>query len=74
MVFARKSHVAMTALALFAMAGASAFAQTKVRTETIRPPCAQGPQTPADKPGADAQAKPSPKPTPPASALVLNGP
>ena len=69
MVFARKTfHVAMTALALLAMAGASAFAQTKVRTETIRPPGAQAPQPPAEKPGADAQAKPSPKPTPPPRA------
>jgi hypothetical protein len=67
MVFARKSHVAMTALALFAMAGASAFAQTRVRTETIRPPGAQAPQSQPEKPGADAQAKPSPKPTPPAA-------
>lgn len=68
MVFARNNHVAMTALALFAMAGASAVAQTKVRTETIRPPGAQAPQSQPEKPGADAQAKPSPKPAPPASA------
>ena len=67
MVFARNIHVAMTALALLAMAGDVAFAQTKVRTETIRPPGAQAnPQTPAEKPG-DAQAKPSPKPAPPSS-------
>jgi hypothetical protein len=68
MVFAHTSHVAMTALALLAMAGASAFAQTRVRTETIRPPGAQAPQSPAEKPGADAQAKPSPKPAPPAAS------
>jgi len=67
MVFARNIHVAMTALALLAMAGDVALAQTKVRTETIRPPGAQAnPQTPAEKPG-DAQAKPSPKPAPPSS-------
>jgi hypothetical protein len=47
-------------LALFAMTS-GAFAQTKVRTETIRPPGA------TDKPGADAQAKPSAKPLPPAA-------
>jgi hypothetical protein len=68
MVFARNIHVAMTALALLAMAGDVALAQTKVRTETIRPPGAQAnPQTAAEKPG-DTQAKPSPKPTPPSSA------
>jgi hypothetical protein len=67
-VFARNIHVAMTALALLAMAGDVALAQTKVRTETIRPPGAQAnPQTAAEKPG-DTQAKPSPKPTPPSSA------
>jgi hypothetical protein len=68
MLFARNIHVAITALALLAMAGGIAFAQTKVRTETIRPPGAQAnPQTPAEKPG-DAQARPSPKPAPPSSA------
>jgi hypothetical protein len=44
----------LAGLAIVAMTG-GAFAQTKVRTETIRPP-------------ADAQAKPSAKPTPPATA------
>ena len=68
-MFARNSHAAMTALALLAMAGASALAQTKVRTETIRPP-AQAPQSQTDKPGADAQAKPSPKPTLPSNAAA----
>jgi hypothetical protein len=60
MLFRR--HLAVfAALALLAMAGA-AFAQTKVRTETIRPPGAQ------DKSGADA--KPSPKLTPPAGNVA----
>ena len=67
MVFARNLHVAMTALALLAMTGGLAFAQTKVRTETIRPPGAQAsPPTPAEKPG-EAQARPSPKPAPPSN-------
>ncbi len=68
MAFARSCHVAMTTLALLATVGADAFAQTRVRTETIRPPGAQTQQTPAEKPGADAQTKPSAKPAPPSSA------
>ncbi len=49
--------IVLAMLASFAMAG-GAFAQTKVRTETIRPP-------------ADAQAKPSAKPAPPAADAAL---
>lgn len=63
MVFARNSHVTMIALALLAIVGGTAFAQTKVRTETIRPPGAQAPQIPAEKP-AETQARPSAKPAP----------
>jgi hypothetical protein len=70
MVFARKSHVAITALALLATMSGGAFAQTKVRTETIRPPNAQAPQPSAGKPGADTPAKPSPKPAPPSSGAT----
>ena len=57
-MLSQRSHIAVAMLAVFAMTGV-AFAQTKVRTETIRPPGA------ADKSGADAQAKPSAKPAPP---------
>jgi hypothetical protein len=41
-----------------------------VRTETIRPPGAQAPSPPADKPGADAQVRPSPKAPPAANAAA----
>jgi hypothetical protein len=69
MLFARYCHAVMITLALLALASGDAFAQNKVRTETIRPPGAQGsPQPPAEKPGADAQAKPSPKPASPSNA------
>lgn len=67
-MFARKCHAAMTALALLAIAAGDAVAQTKVRTETIRPPGAQAPQSQPEKPGADTEAKPSPKPAPPSGA------
>jgi hypothetical protein len=56
MLFVRL-HIVLAMLASFAMAG-GAFAQTKVRTETIRPP-------------ADARAKPSAKPAPPAADAAL---
>src|SRR5437868_2675603 len=60
MLFPRH-HIVLAMLALLAMSG-GAFAQTKVRTETIRPPAAA-----PDKSGTDAPAKPSPKPSPPAA-------
>jgi hypothetical protein len=72
MVFARCCHIAMilamTALAVLAIASGTALSQTKVRTETIRPPGAPTPQTPAEKPAADTQAKPSAKPAAPPNA------
>lgn len=66
-MFARQCHAVMTALALLAIAGGTASAQTKVRTETIRPPGAQAQQPPAEKPAAEPQGKPSPKPAPSAN-------
>ena len=56
----QRHHIVFAMLGLFAMTG-GAVAQTKVRTETIRPPGA------TDKPGADTAAKPSAKPSPPAA-------
>jgi len=58
MLFQRHLFI-LAMLASFAIAG-GAFAQTKVRTETIRPPAG------ADKSG-QAPAKPSAKPSPPAA-------
>jgi len=59
MLFSRH-HIVLAMLGLFAVTG-GAFAQTKVRTETIRPPGA------TDKAGTDTQVKPSAKPSPPAA-------
>ncbi len=72
MLFQHRCHVALTALALLAVTNDGATAQTRVRTETIRPPSAPAnPQSPpADKSGADAQAKPSPKPAPATSSAT----
>lgn len=71
MLFQRRCYFALTALAVLMTSG-GALAQTKVRTETIRPPGAQAnPQSPpADKSGVDTQAKPSPKPAPPSSSTA----